>query len=135
RARTCPGSAGGLSCPWAPDRGGSRHRRHVEAPARGRPMSFNIGPPPSEPRQGETGGGGLQPPVPWKTLAVAAAILVVLVTANVLKSIYVDFLWFRSVGFESVFRTRITTQVWLFLAGAVAAAVVIGGNLLLARRF
>ncbi|MEX2572560.1 MAG: UPF0182 family protein, partial [Gemmatimonadota bacterium] len=59
----------------------------------------------------------------------------VVVTANVLKSIYVDFLWFQSVGFEAVYRTRLTAQVFLFLAGAVVAAVVIGGNIVLARRF
>src|SRR5687768_18255590 len=103
--------------------------------AKGRLMSFNDDLRPPEPHRPEIGGGGMQPSVPWKTFGIAIAILIVLVTANVLKSIYVDILWFRSVGFEAVFRTRLTTQVLLFLAGAVAGAVVIGGNIVLARRF
>jgi len=80
-------------------------------------------------------GGELQPPVSWKGLGIAAAVLALIVTAHVLKSIYVDFLWFQSVGFESIFRTRLTAQVILFLAGALAGAIAIGGNILLARRF
>jgi hypothetical protein len=89
---------------------------------------------PSEPLQ-RGSGGVLQPPIPWKGIGMAATILMVIVAAYVFKSIYIDFLWFQSVGFESVFRTRLTAQVALFLIGALAGTFAIGGNILLARRF
>ena len=51
-----------------------------------------------------------------------------------LKSIYVDYLWFQSVGFEQVFQTRITTQVLLFVIGMATAVMVIGGSVRFAWR-
>jgi uncharacterized membrane protein (UPF0182 family) len=61
-------------------------------------------------------------------LGMSAAGLALVVTAGVLKSIYVDYLWFQSVGFEQVFQTRITTQVLLFVIGMVTAAIALGGS-------
>jgi hypothetical protein len=80
------------------------------------------------------GAGQPNPIIGFKWIGVAAALLVLFSTAGVLRSIYVDLLWFRSVGFEDVFRTRISTQVVLFLIGAVVAAVAIGVNIWAARR-
>ena len=57
------------------------------------------------------------------------------VVANVAKSIYVDWLWFDSVSYGSVFRTIVFWKVSLFAAGAAASALVIGLNIWLARRF
>jgi uncharacterized protein len=48
--------------------------------------------------------------------------------------LWTDAIWFRSVGFESVFWTRIGTQAWLFIGIFVLAAVVLLGNLWLAGR-
>ena len=67
-------------------------------------------------------------------LGMSAAGLALVVTAGVLKSIYVDYLWFQSVGFEQVFQTRITTQVLLFVIGMATAAMVIGGSVRFAWR-
>ena len=57
------------------------------------------------------------------------------VVANVAKSIYVDWLWFDSVSYGSVFRTIVFWKVSLFAAGAAVSALMIGLNIWLARRF
>ena len=59
-------------------------------------------------------------------------VLFLLLTGGV--DLWTDVLWFQSVGFESVFWTRLTAGWGLFLAGLVVAVVVILGNLLLAGR-
>src|SRR5690606_1976296 len=46
-----------------------------------------------------------------------------------------DLLWFDSVGFSSVYRVEVTARILLFIVGALIAVAVIGGNILLARRF
>ncbi len=66
-------------------------------------------------------------------LAVAGTVAF-LVVMDVGKDIAENVLWFQGVGYESVYLTRITTQVWLFAAGAAASLGVIGANLVLARR-
>jgi uncharacterized protein len=88
-------------------------------------------PPPFRPRPA----GGVPPPPGGRNwIGFAAGLLVLFIAAGTLRSIYVDFLWFESVGLESVYRTRLTTQFLLFLIGTVTALVVIGGNALVARR-
>ncbi len=64
----------------------------------------------------------------------AALLLVVYVALNVLKSTFVDYLWFDSVGFQSVFTTVLFIKVALFFGGAAITVVVIGANVWLARR-
>ncbi|HEY5475912.1 MAG TPA: UPF0182 family protein [Tepidiformaceae bacterium] len=70
----------------------------------------------------------------WRWVVIAAGILAAFVLLNIARGIYVDVLWFDSVGFRSVYTTEITTKVWLFLAATVVAFLVILGNALLARR-
>ena len=48
--------------------------------------------------------------------------------------LWTDALWYASVGFDSVFWTRLTATVGLFAGGFILAAVVLLGNLWLARR-
>ena len=67
-------------------------------------------------------------------IGLAAAIVLLLVIANVAKSIYVDFLWFDSVGFEGNFQRVLIARVVLFAIGAVLTALVLGVNIWLARR-
>jgi uncharacterized membrane protein (UPF0182 family) len=93
----------------------------------------NLGPPPEPFRMGDSRGEP-RSPIPLKWIGVAAAILVLYLIANTLKSIYVDYLWFDSVGFASIFSTRITAQLTLFVIGAVITVGVIGLNIWLARR-
>ena len=93
----------------------------------------DAGSPPDPFRIG--GGGAFRSPIALRWIGVGAAILVLFVVANVAKSIYVDWLWFDSVSYGSVFRTIVFWKVSLFAAGAAASALVIGLNIWLARRF
>ena len=74
-------------------------------------------------------------PVPLRWIGVAAAILVGFIVLSVLKSIFVDVLWFDSVGYESVFRKVLVARVSLFFIGAAITIGFIGLNIILARRF
>lgn len=108
-------------------------------------MSFfddrgDLGPPPEPFRFGGRGGAGggngeFRSPVPLRWIGVAVGLLLLYIVLNVLKSIYVDLLWFDSVGFSGVYSTVITWRIALFLAGAVISAAVIGANIMIARRF
>src|SRR5258708_2291180 len=56
------------------------------------------------------------PPRRTKALAITLAILVLLIVGFLLfTQVYTNVLWFRSVGFGSVYRTRLTTQISLFI--------------------
>ncbi|MBM4415545.1 MAG: UPF0182 family protein [Chloroflexi bacterium] len=92
-----------------------------------------LGPPPDPFRM-------RQPPGPFgspralRWLGLGVALLVGFFALSVFKSIYVDLLWFDSVGFEHVYRRVIVARVALFLAGATIAAAVLGANIWIARR-
>ena len=93
----------------------------------------NLGPPPEPFRLGRRPGRPRSLSFRW--LGLAAVALVGYLALSVLKSIYVDALWFDSVGFSSVYRTELTARVLLFFAGALTAIAVLGGNIVIARRF
>lgn len=99
-------------------------------------MSFDNDQAPPNPfrpfNPGRSGGG--PPRFQLGLFGIATALVVFFVTAGVLRSIYVDYLWFQSVGFENVFRTRLTTQIVLFLSATLVAALVIGSSVWFARR-
>jgi uncharacterized membrane protein (UPF0182 family) len=99
----------------------------------------DLGPPPEPFRFGGRGGvggnGEFRSPVPLRWIGIAAGLLVTYIVLNVLKSIYVDLLWFDSVGYSGVYSTVITWKIVLFLAGAVLSGLVIGANIMVARRF
>ena len=99
----------------------------------------DLGPPPEPFRFGGRGGAGgngeLRSPVPLRWIGIAAGLLVTYIVLNVLKSIYVDLLWFDSIGYSGVYSTVITWKIVLFLAGAVVSGLVIGANIMIARRF
>ncbi len=80
------------------------------------------------------GGGQFRSPISARWIGLGAALLIFFVVANVAKSLYVNWLWFDSVEYGSVFRTVVVWKVSLFLAGAVISALVIGVNIWLARR-
>ena len=63
----------------------------------------------------------------------AIVVLVLLFGAGLLE-FWTDVIWYRSVGFDSVFWTRIGAGAGLFLGVAALALVVFLGNLWLARR-
>ena len=65
---------------------------------------------------------------------VALAILVVIILLGVGVNFLTDAIWFRSVGYESVFWTRVTTQIGLFLGGGIVALLFLLFNVWLAGR-
>ena len=81
-----------------------------------------------------------QSPIPLRWIGIVAALLVLFITLNVLKSAYVDWLWFDSTGpdgdrsYLAVYRRVLSARAILFFAGAITAAIAIGANIWLARR-
>jgi uncharacterized membrane protein (UPF0182 family) len=105
-----------------------------------------VEPPPSEP--GRDGPGRDQPPRrqeprrvrpasqgprlrTWAVVAIAA-LLVLLFTTGI--ELWTNVIWFQSVGFDSVYWTRLSAGGGLFLAGLVLTLLVLLGNLQLAGR-
>jgi uncharacterized protein len=76
-----------------------------------------------------------QLPARSRTLLIALAALVAfIVLAAVFVSYYTDLLWYRSVGFSSVFSRVLVTKILLFLVFGVLMAVVVGVNIVIAHR-
>ena len=69
-----------------------------------------------------------------KPVIVVAAVFAALILAGQLGGIYVDWLWFQSVGMESVFATRLLAQIVLFVVSAVVFFAAFIANVLLAMR-
>ncbi|TAM87983.1 MAG: hypothetical protein EPN43_08915, partial [Jatrophihabitans sp.] len=65
-------------------------------------------------------------------LGVVAILIVLIVIALKLTGVYIDWLWFGSVGYRGVFSTVLWTRVVLFLIFGVLMAVLIAGNLAVA---
>jgi len=63
------------------------------------------------------------------------AILLLLFALNWLRSFYTDYLWYQTLGYQSVLLRVIYTQLWLFLAGLLVASLVAVPNILAARGF
>jgi len=68
----------------------------------------------------------------WLFLALAT--LALLSTAGQIVGFYTDWLWFREVGFTSVFVTVLQTQVLLGVVTGAAFFLILYGNVILARR-
>jgi uncharacterized protein len=67
-------------------------------------------------------------------LVVAGVIALLVLFATQAATFYTDILWFDSVGFLHVFWTLLSTRIGIGVVGALLAAALIIGNLLLARR-
>jgi len=68
-------------------------------------------------------------------LALTLIILAVLAGALVaLSGVYVDWLWFKSVGFTSVWTTVLTTKIVLFIVAGLVTSLIISLNIFLAYR-
>ncbi|MPZ48993.1 MAG: UPF0182 family protein [Dehalococcoidia bacterium] len=68
----------------------------------------------------------------WIILGVSLILLYI--TLNTLKGIYVDWLWFDGAGYRSVYGTVLRARVFLFLGGAVLFIAFFGANLFYAGR-
>ncbi len=133
--------------------GGPDGPRDPDEPGRGR-GGPDDNPDPDRPRRapgaGPGGPGGPRRPVrrqggglrsrlagAGRSVVIALAALVVLaliVLFGVGIDLWTDALWYRSVGYDPVFWTRIGAQAGLFALGLVLALVVLLGNLWLAGR-
>ena len=94
----------------------------------------NLGPPPPVfrfPDQAGAGprrrGGGNW----W--VYVVGFILAVLLLVGGAKELYIDYLWFQSVGYTHIFQITLGARLALFAGGAAGVFVFLAGNLLLAR--
>jgi uncharacterized membrane protein (UPF0182 family) len=65
---------------------------------------------------------------------VVVVVVAVLLLAGAGIDLWTDALWYKSVGFDAVFWTRIGAQAGLFVAGLLIALVLLLGNLALAGR-
>src|ERR1700682_4582606 len=77
------------------------------------------------------------PPLPRSlrriALGIVAGVFVALVLVPWLASFATDWLWFKEIGFQSVFTTSLIWRVGLFLIGGVFAFGYVYGNVRLAR--
>src|SRR5256714_8152627 len=87
--------------------------------------------------QFERAGHASLPPVPRSVrrivLWLIAAIFVGLVIVPWLASFFTDWLWFKEIGFQTVFATSLIWRVALFFIGAALAFAFFYGNVRLAR--
>jgi uncharacterized protein len=65
---------------------------------------------------------------------VAVVVMLVVLLAGTIIDIWTDAIWYQSVGFESVFWTRLGARVGLFAGALLLTLIVLLGNLLLARK-
>jgi uncharacterized membrane protein (UPF0182 family) len=66
-------------------------------------------------------------------LWIVAVFFVALTVIPWLASFATDWLWFKEIGFRSVFITSLVSRIWLFLAGAAFTFAYFYGNVRLAR--
>ena len=67
-------------------------------------------------------------------IAAVVAVIVLLIVASVFVNQYTDLLWFRSVGYSSVFGRRLTTELLLFFSFGAVMAIVVAANVVVAYR-
>src|SRR5512141_155186 len=112
-------------------------------PLRPRRRRATAGGPPRGPRSTQPVGGpddGAGPPSLRGIIgrlgigAVVIGIILILVLGGIAVDLWTDAIWYKSVGFDSVFWTRLGAQAGLFAATLAIAAVVLLGNLWLAGR-
>ena len=65
---------------------------------------------------------------------VIVILVIVVVVFLAFTAIWTDVLWYRSVGFSSVYTKQITTRVLLFFSAGLIMVVLLGANIVLAYR-
>jgi uncharacterized protein len=80
------------------------------------------------------------PPIPQLNrrakilIAVIVALIVLLILASVFVGQYTNLLWFRSVGYSSVFSRRLVTELLLFFSFGAVMGLVVAANVIIAFR-
>jgi len=69
-----------------------------------------------------------------KWLVVVAVVLALIAIASVGKGIYAEWLWFGTLGFQSVYTKILGTRVLLFVVAFLVFAALFAGNIILASR-
>ena len=123
--------------PPASDREPTPIRRRTGGPRR----RGTTPPPPRTPRPvGGPDDGATQPPG-WRVMlrrlgigAVVVLVVFILFLAGAGIDLWTDAIWYKSVGYDSVFWTRLGAQVGLFLGALVVALIALFLNLWLAGR-
>ena len=87
----------------------------------------------------EDRGGKPVPPAklgrkPTNVLLILAGVLVLFIIANISKGLYTEWLWFKSLEYDSVYATILKTKVLVFFSAAIIFCVFFLGNLVLATR-
>ncbi|WP_328593888.1 UPF0182 family membrane protein [Actinomadura macrotermitis] len=67
-------------------------------------------------------------------LPVLVTLAVLLIAFMVFTAIWTDLLWYRSVGFSSVYTTRLLARTVLFAGAGLLMALVVGANVVIAYR-
>ena len=88
-------------------------------------------PPRRRPAPEDRDGGGFRG-LGWIALGIVLLLVVSLLSFGL--DLWTDALWYRSVGFDSVFWTRLGAQVGLFAVAGLATLLILLGNLALAGR-
>jgi uncharacterized protein len=111
----------------------------IGSSGRGRDAGGGAGRPPRDPRRGRPVGGpndGGGPRI-RRQVALAVGLVLVLFIFIMLAvglDLWTDAIWYKSVGYDAVFWTRLSVQLVLFAVGLVLALVLLLGNLWLAGR-
>lgn len=92
-------------------------------------------------REGKDEGGGfrerwekISPRTKWVVGVIVLVLLVLVLSASWLSTFYTDYLWYKEVGYTSVFWKRVVTQIWLFFVFAALFFALFYGNIYLAKR-
>ena len=68
-------------------------------------------------------------------LAITLIILFILSSVLIaISSFYADILWFKSVGYSSVWKTTLFTKVWLFVVVGLLTSLIVVANVVIAYR-
>ncbi|HJQ11727.1 MAG TPA: UPF0182 family protein [Gemmatimonadaceae bacterium] len=85
----------------------------------------------------ERPGPAALPPIPRSlrrfALSIVAAVFIALVIVPWLATFFTDWLWFREIGFQTVFATSLVARIALFVIGGVFAFAWFYGNVRIAR--
>src|SRR6202165_5826718 len=71
----------------------------------------------------------------WFVLGVIGVVIVILAVAGPAIAIWTGLLWFKALGIQEVYTTRLGLQLWLFFGSLLVAFVYVVANVLLALRF
>ena len=85
----------------------------------------------------ERPGPAALPPIPRSlrrvVLAIVAALFIAFIILPWLATFFTDWLWFKELGFQTVFATSLVARIALFVAGGVLAFAWFYGNIRIAR--